>query len=366
MKAECIKEKLKEAVIQTERISGKNLSLPILESILIETGNNSLILKSTNLDIGIEVKIPAKVEKQGKTAVSGRLISNFLQILPEGENIKLELVSNNLSISTKRNSTLIKSFSADEFPIIPRIEKEEFFKIETGKFINGIKSVVYAASHSDIKPEISSVYIYIEENNLIFVSTDSYRLAEKKIDIKKEDNFSGTIIPVKNAIEIARVFENKSGLIEILFTKNQMSAVSEDIYFTSRVVGGVFPDYRQIIPKEKKTEVVVLKKDLTDAIKLATVFSDKSNQINIKILPGEKLFEISSRNQDKGESVNKIESILEGEDVDINLNAKYILDCLSNITEDSISIAFNSNTRPVVMKGVGDRSFIYLIMPMTK
>lgn len=371
MKVELSKEKLKEAVFQVGKVASKNLSLPILEAILIESKDNILQLKATNLDIGLEVEVPAKVEKPGSVAVPSYLLSGFIQMLDKDEIIKIENLNDNLSVSTKRNSTLIKSYPADEFPIIPRVEKEESFKIKASKFVLGVRSVSYSALVSDIKPEISSVYIYIDNGYLHFVSTDSSRLAEKRFDLGKNGNFSSSIIPIKNVNELVRILENHINNngdeeIELIFNKNQMSVVAEGLYFTSRVVGGIFPDYRQIVPKGSKTEIVVLKEELTDSIKLSTVFSDKFNQINIKVIPGDNLFEVSSRNQDKGESVTSVEATLEGEDIDMSFNAKFILECIQSIKEDSVLISLNGHQRPVIIRGVGDDTFMYLLMPMIK
>ncbi len=366
MKIDCSKEKLKEAVFQVGKISGKNLSLPILESILLEAKEKTLTLKATNLDIGLEVNISSRVEKPGSVAVPAYLLSGFLQMLDGDDTVKMESLNNNLSVSTKRNSTLIKSFPSDEFPLIPRIEKEESLKLSPFKLIEGIKSVSYSALVSDIKPEISSVYIYFDGGYLYFVSTDSSRLAEKRIDIGNTTGFSSSIIPIKNANELVRILENHNEDIELIFNKNQMSVVSSGLYFTSRVVGGIFPDYRQIIPKGKKTEVVILKEELIDSIKISNIFSDKFNQVNFKIIPSDSLFEVSSKNQDKGESVTRVDATLEGEEIDMSFNAKFILECLSSIKEDSVVITFNGHQRPVIIKPVGNDSFMYLLMPMIK
>lgn len=366
MKAECQKDKLKEAVFQVGKISGKNLSLPILECILLETKDKFIVLKATNLDIGLEVAVPAKVEKQGRVAVPGYLLSGFLQMLDRDEPIKIETINDNLSVSTSKNSTLIKSFPADEFPLIPRIEKEESLSLNASILVEGIKSVAHSALISDIKPEISSVYMYYDNNHIYFVSTDSSRLAEKRYEVKNGPKFSSAILPIKNANEIVRIFEGIQGEVELIFTKNQMSILVASLYFTSRVVGGIYPDYKQIVPKEKKTEVVVLKEDLADSIKISTIFSDKFNQVNFKISPAEELFEISSRNQDKGESVTKTDAVLEGEDVDISFNSKFVLDCLNSIKGDSVAMSFNGHQKPTIIRGVGDDSFMYLIMPMIR
>src|SRR3989338_6656200 len=212
MKVECTRDKFKECVMQVGKISARNLSLPILESIFIEAKDRVLILKATNLDIGMEVRMPAKVEKAGITTLPADILSAFLSGLTGDQLIKIELVNNNLSLSTARNSTIIKSLSADDFPIIPKIEEGSRFSIEAHKLVAGIKSVVYAAALSDMKPEISAVYIYTEGGDLIFAATDSFRLAEKKVQGQLKDTMS-IILPFKNANEIARIFEQKNDLL---------------------------------------------------------------------------------------------------------------------------------------------------------
>ena len=147
------------------------------------------------------------------------------------------------------------------------------FEIESKKLIDGIKSVYYSASFSDIKPEISSVFIYQENNDLVFVSTDSFRLAEKKIKMRNLEEIEGIIIPFKNIPEILRVIGGFLGIIRICFNKNQISFSFENTYLTSRIIDGVFPDYRQIIPKDIKTEATLLKQDLINALNLSNIFS---------------------------------------------------------------------------------------------
>ena len=365
MKVECGRDKLKNAVMSLERVTVKNPSLPVLQSILLETRDKSLILKATNLDVGLEITIPAKIEKNGSVALSGNVLGSFLSGLSSDETIKLDIINNNLLISTKRNSTVIKSYPIDDFPIIPKIEKENRFTIETEKLVSGIKSVVYASSLSDMKPEISSVYLYSDVGELIFVSTDSFRLSEKRFNLKVSGEEGVSIIlPYKNAIEAARIFEGSTEVLDVYFNKNQIFIVSPTIYFTSRVVSGVFPDYKQIIPKDKKSEVVVLKRDLVDSIKISNIFSDKFNKVNLKIIPSDSLFEISSKNQDKGESSTTLAATVEGEDVNVSLNAKYLLDCVPFIEGDSVHIVFNGNNKAIIIKGIGDKSFLYLVMPM--
>jgi len=365
MKLECEIEKIKNGILQVEKITGKNLTLPILSSILFIASNKSLKLRSTNLSLGIEIEIPAKIEKEGIVAVSGSTLAGIFSNIFQNENVYLESEDGNLLIKTKKSRIKLKGQIHDDFPTIPMVEGK-VFEIESKKLVEGIKSVYYSSSTSDIKPEISSVYMYSKEDNLIFVSTDSFRLAEKKVKIKGLDEIPGILIPFKNISEILRIFGEIQDVVRVCFNKNQISFSSDGIYLTSRIINGVFPDYGQIIPKEFKVEAVVLKQDLLNALKLSNIFSDKFNQINLLIKPKEKIFELSSQNNDVGENKTYLDAVVKGEEISLGFNYKYFLDCLQSINTDSISIRLNQSSKPMVISGNSDNSFTYLIMPMNR
>ncbi len=365
MKLECSINKIKNALITVERVTGKNLTLPVLGSILWVATNKTLKLRSTNLSLGIEVDVPAKIEKEGTIAIRGDILSSLFSIFTGDGNVSFELINNNLLVKTKFNNILLKSTPYEDFPTIPVITGEELV-IPVKKFIEGLKSVYYSASVSEIKPEIGSIYIYPQEDLLIFVSTDSFRLAEKKIKIKQKLSFPGILIPFKNATEIIKVFDSADEDVKITLQKNQISFKTTNIYLTSRVVDGSFPDYKQIIPKNSSTEAVVLKQDFISSLKVSNIFSDKFNQITITVKPGEKVFEIEAKNIDIGENTTLMSGALSGENVSANFNYKYILDCFQSITADSLNLQLNGNNRPMIINPVGDSSFMYLVMPMNR
>jgi DNA polymerase-3 subunit beta len=364
MKVNCSKEKLEEAVFIAEKITGKNLTLPVLKGILLETENNSLKISSTNLDLGIEIKIPAKISKDGKVVVPGGILNNFLSNTQENE-ISLEQKKENLSISTKSNNTLIKTFPKEDFPSIPLIKDNEPIKIEARKFVDGLKSVWFSASNSSMKPELSSIYIHQKGGNIVFVATDSFRLAEKTITSKAKD-FSSILIPVRNIGDIIRVLEGSGGEVEVSLNKNQVSFAFDNTYLTSRIIDGIFPDYKQIIPKETKTEAISLKEDLLNNLKIANIFSDKFNQTLFKIFPSKKKFILESKNLDIGENKGEVRASLEGDDIEIGFNYKYVMDAFQSINSDSISLALAGAGKPMIIKGVSDNTFLYIVMPMNR
>ncbi|MEI6843614.1 MAG: DNA polymerase III subunit beta [bacterium] len=366
MNIECIKEKLSYALSKAEKITGKNITLPILSCVLLEANNSTLTIKATNLDLGIEINIPVKVIKPGMVAVSGSVLNNFISNISNDKNIILEEVGGNIKVSTKHSQSLIKAFPTDDFPSIPKVSKENQFKMNVGDLTKGFKSVAYSASVSTIRPTLSSIMMYPEEETVIFVATDSFRLAEKKVKVKKHKDFGQILIPFKNVSEIIRVFEDIKDEVDVVLNKNQIALEYDGIYLTSRVIDGTFPDYKQIIPKEIKTEVVLLKQDLVSALKISNIFSDKFSQVVFTISPKEKIFKIATKNMDVGENISNLDAVLKGDDITVSFNYKYIIDCFQSIDSDSISLNFSDMNRPMVVTGVGDKSFTYLVMPMNK
>src|SRR3989344_2468414 len=148
MKLECNIEEIKNRISQTERITGKNLTLPVLNSILLVASGKTLKFRSTNLSLGIEIEIPAKIEKEGILAVSGSVLNNTFLNFFQNESVKLEGVDGNLLIQTKKSKIKLKGQPHEDFPTIPRVVGKDF-DVESKKLIDGIKSVYYSASISD-------------------------------------------------------------------------------------------------------------------------------------------------------------------------------------------------------------------------
>lgn len=365
MNIECVKEKLVYALSKAERITSKNITLPVLSCFLLEAKNSSLTIRATNLDLGIEINIPVKVIKPGKVAVSGTILNNFISSIND-KNIILEETSGNLKIKTTHSESVLKAFSTDDFPNIPKISNGKNFTFNAQGLVKGFKSVMYSASSSSIRPVLSSVMIHSEGDEVVFVATDSFRLSEKKISAKKHKEFNQILVPFKNSVEIIRVIEDIKEDLEVSLNENQISFSYGDLYLTSRVIDGTFPDYKQIIPKETKTEVTLLKQDFLNSLRISNIFSDKFSQVVFTITPKDKNFKITTKNIDVGENVNNIEAVIKGDSMTISFNYKYIMDCFQSIDNDSVTLYFSDLNKPMIIKGVGDKSFLYLVMPMNK
>src|SRR3989344_233332 len=285
MKLEIFKTKLHWALGAAERVTGKNLSLPALGFIKLEAQKRGLAIRATNLDLGVEIVLPAKIEQEGEALISGSILVNFLSHLTRDDKVKLELVNNNLIITSTHTKSVLTTQSTEDFPSIPKLtDATGGFKLLARRLLDGLRAVVYAASFSDIKPEIASVYLYQDRGDLVLVATDSFRLAEKRLIMEpKITGDAKLILPIKNLGEIMRILDGEEGEVEIAFNQHQVTLTTAQVYLTSRLVDGVFPDYRQIMPAEAKTTLTALKNDLADSFKLATVFTYKLNQITLRL-----------------------------------------------------------------------------------
>lgn len=368
MKIEINFQKLKEAIQLIERVAGKHMTLPVLSCILIDVNKNTAVFKATNLDVGIEVGIPVKSSEDGIIAVPAHIISSFVsQIYDQNQIVRLDTAAGNLTISAGKSRGTIKTVPPEDFPTIPHVIGGQEVSLSAELFVKGLKSVWYSSSVSSVKPELSSVYIYRDGDFLVFAATDSFRLAEKKIKVPMVSKLNDILIPFRNIPDIMRVLEAMGENVAVVMNKNLISFKAMDIYIVSRVIDGVFPDYRQIIPKGYVTEAVILKQDLMNALKISNIFSDKFNQIHMTIDPKGKLFQIQTKNNDVGENVTAVDAALTGDKVEINFNYKYISDCFQSIDADSVSLQLGGMNRPMVIRPVsGDQTFMYLAMPMNR
>ncbi len=366
MKLECNKSKIESVIQKTTRLANKHLTLPVLACVYLDVLNdNRLIVKSTNLDIGVEMEVKVKTIEKGIIAVPANILLGVLSSIKENDLI-FESKENNLKISSNKNSVVIKCLPHEDFPSIPKLKDEKIIKINCHDLISGFKSVWYSASNSNIKPELASVYIYKGDNNLVFVSTDSFRLAEKKINTKTSIDFPQTLIPYRNVSEIIKLFEDYNGDIDIIFEKNQAAFIIEGMYLVSRLIDGSFPDYKQIIPKTFSTTATILKDDLMNSIKTSNIFSDALNQVKLKVDVKNKSLDIESKNNDIGESKESISASASGENIELNFNSKYIMDCTQSIPSDSLTLNFGGAGKPLAINGASDKSFLYIVMPMNR
>jgi len=360
----CLQENFKKVLNIAERIIGRSLTLPILNNILLSTEKNKLKISSTNLEIGINCWLSGKIEKEGSITVPAKLISSFVNNLPN-KKILLKTKNNQLEVKCENYKSVINSLSSDDFPIIPKITENPLIKIKGSVLKNNFAQVVDMVSFSESRPEISGVYMEFNNNSIKLAATDSFRLAEKNIEINdKKLNKQFIIIPQKTVQELIRILGEDDIDVDIILSHNQVLFDLGDVQIISRLIDGQYPDYQQIIPDKFITQVVVNKAELINNIKIASLFSEKNNNINFSIKPDKSIIEVSAKSGDIGENKSQLEAKIEGKGLDIILNSRYFLDGLNNIFSDKVIIGLNADTKPVVVRPFGDINYTYVIMPI--
>lgn len=365
MKILCAQEHIRTALSKADRLTGSHTTLPVLAGVHITAKEGKVVVRATNLDVGVEITVPAKVEKEGVVVIPSRILVGVISSL-KGDTVTLEEVKGNVRISTERSKTLVKTLPNDEFPSLPHIDGKNSFSIKTDDLADGFRSVAYAASTSTVKPELASVLMYGEQGAVVFVATDSFRLAERKINVGQGAEFDRILIPSKNIVDMVRVFEDVEGMLTVTFNENQIMLEMDGVYLTSRLIDSTFPDYKQIIPKSATTNVTILKTDLLDTLKKTHLFAGKFNQVNFSIDPKNKMFKVSSQSADVGEHTDVVDATIEGDALDINFNYRYILESLQSFTTDSLHLELSGAGRPMVLKSVPESGFLYLVMPMNR
>lgn len=369
MRIECSKENLIDTISLAEKTTGKNLTLPVLGCLLLDGMEDGVLkIRATNIDLGIEIRVPAKVIEKGIVVVPGNILQNVVTSLYDSNIVTFLVDGANLVVSTPKSKTRIKSLLSDDFPTLPEVKKTDTtFQIQTEEFLRGMQTVWYSASTTSIKQELASVYVYTYDKKIFFVATDSFRLAEKTLASTKNVDFEPILVPIRNVSEIIKVFEYLGNQeVSVHVNTNQIIFVSDTVYLTSRLIDGTFPDYKQIIPKSFSTELVMLKQDLASVLKKINIFSDKSHQVQFDISPSKKKIVLKAQNKDIGETTETLDAAVTGDDLSISFNHKYIGDALQSINSDSVSLSFTGLGKPMVIRGVSDNSFLCLVMPMNK
>jgi len=367
MKITCVLDKLKTAVSKTEKITTKKASLSVLECLLLEVVNNTLYVRATNLEIGIEITVPVKVEEAGRVAVPADVLSQYLSHLPGDDSVELSYNKKTLTISSESSTTEIKTRDDEEFPSIPSVDSKNQTEIPTKQLTAGFKSVWYAASPSNMKPELSSVYMYNQENTLFFAATDSFRLAEKTISDTDINDLS-ILIPHRNVAEIIRILTNVDTTATITVGENQVTITTENIYISSRLIDGSFPDYKKIIPDTSEVTVTVPTEKFSNSLRISDIFSDKFNQLTLTTDPTKGRLSLTTSNTDIGENTTHIPVSLDGEEdgeeITVQFNHRYITDVFQSIESTEIELSL-STSAPMIIRPAGDKTFQYLVMPMS-
>jgi len=363
MKLTLLAENLqKKLPLVTHAISSRS-QLPILAHVLLETKEDSLYISATDLEIGIEVKIPAEIEEEGATTIPAKLFLELVTTLP-AEKITLSTTEGTLEVTGKRVRSVLQTTPREEFPALYEELGEELFSFGKGELQNVFKKIVFASSIEATRPALSGVLLKEEPEGITVVATDGYRLSLDHFSAKTSQHINtSVIIPAKVMKEAIGLKEEEGVKLYISRHSNQVAFVQEESLLIGRLIEAEFPNYQKIIPSDSSTTVAFDKESLLKAVKACSIFARETANI-IKFSIFKDKIVVSAKTPSLGENTVEVDAVLKGEENEIAFNARYILEALTNIDAEEMVFEMSGPLNAGVFKIANNTTFLHLIMPI--
>ncbi len=366
MKLTILQQDLLPALSSVSRSCGVRSTLPVLANILLEAEGNTLKLSATNLEIGVVKSVKAKITEAGSVSVPAKTLLEIVSSLPQ-ESIEIHSSEDQLKIATSKFSGTLNGISSNEFPSIP-LSSENTVQVETKAIKEGLPSISFAAASDEGRPILTGILTEIKKNTLELVATDGFRLAHKTTTLSgKEEVSFRSLIPRRTFEEVVRLINEEPELecIEIATSENQNQMIFKlnQTLVSSRLIEGQFPAWDKIIPTEFKNRVMVDRAELLKAVKLASVFAkDSANVVKVQTLP--KGLKLTSEAKELGTQESELEASVEGEELMVAFNSRYMVDALSNCSASQVALEFSGNLSATLIKPIGEEGLEYVIMPV--
>lgn len=367
MKFTVLQSNFIKALNQVGRVVGARTTLPVLGNVLIFADKGKIKLAATDLEVAITSYAPGKIDEPGQLTVPARLLTDFVANNRD-ESIDFETKKdseNVLRLKSKHYKANITGISAEEFPTIPDLPDEYFAEIKNSDFSDSIKKVAIAPANDETRPVLAGIYFHFSDNNLTLAATDSFRLAEKKLELEQKIEEKKFIVPGRTMNEILRLMTGgeAGGNIRISSAENQIAFKIGDTEVVSRLIEGAFPNYSQIIPSATKIKISVDYSEFVAAVKMSSLFA-KNSANNIRIGTGESEVSISSIASEAGDATSKVSAEVSGGEIKIAFNVRYVLDVLQVIPQDKVILEFNDDQSAGVIRSGKDKSYTYIVMPL--
>lgn len=376
MKIQLQTDILQKKLLFVNRAISTKSQLPILLHLLLETKENTLQISATDLEIGIQVSIPAVIEEEGSITVPAKMFSELIASLPV-EKITLQVVNNQLEVTSKKTKTMFQTSKKDDFPKLFEEKGEEIATIKNSVLKESLSAVVFAASFDAVKPALTGVLISKElhdaRQSFLLVATDGYRLSLKKTlseDVIQKTNEQqdkldkGILVPARVLREVLGIKDDDKQIVICISAKsNQILFYNDDTLLVGRLIEANFPNYEKIIPQDYETQGFFDREELQKAVKICSIFARETANIVKLSLKKDKII-VSANTPSVGENTVEVEARIKGEENEIAFNAKYLLDLCSNTDKNNMMIEMTGPLNPGVFKIENDESFLHIIMPI--
>ena len=360
----CQKTKLVERLTNVQRAVSTKSNLAALEGVYIETEENQTVkIKSYNMELGIETNIPATIKEPGKIILNAKLFTDIIRKLPE-EQITIETRSNlNTVIKSGKSKFNLMGIDPEEFPSFPNIETPETITIPVNIIKSMIKQTLFAVSDSEDKPIHTGTLFEIKNQEIKLVSVDGYRLALRKENIAQDTELK-FVVPGKTLNEILKLLpENEEKQLIISIGMRNIAFKTDDYFIISRLLEGEFLDYKESIPNKFTTKAEIKTRELIDAIERVSLLITDNLRSSVKCLFGTNQIKISCTTT-VGNADDEISAEITGENVEIGVNNRYIIDALKNAETDEVIMELNGSLSPIKIVPKNNDVFLFLVLPV--
>ena len=357
---------LNHAVQTVQKAIATKTPMPILTGIYLSAKNNQLELQATNYEIGISCTMDAIVEEPGDIVLSGRYFQELVRKLP-GENIEIcsSLEDRTIKITSNQAQFNLLSLPAEEFPVLNSPTSDTILTVKDNILRELIKKTVFACANDESKPIFTGALLEIDQHNITMAATNTHRIAIKKDQIGHNVSTVKMIIPSKILNELARIMISDIPMdVTIYYQKNHVSFAFDNIYILSRLIEGNFPDYNKVIPPSFATLITITTDDFMDAVERVSLLARDTDYNIIKLAFKNDCVIITSNNPDVGKACETVPATMQGNEIEIAFNAKYVTDILKNITSDKLIFSLNTPLSPASIKPIDDETYNYIITPV--
>lgn len=361
MKAVILPENIINYLPLINKVLPSHSQVPILSSILLQASENGFFIRATDFEIGVEIKIPAKIDTEGKVAIPGKEFLEVINSFPK-DKIEISLVQDSLTIKCRENKVTFNTIPTEEFPALFKTKGDEVVSFKREEFFDIFSYLSFSVAQDESRPQLTGVLLDTKDNGVDFVATDGYRMSVKKMNKKLKNLTDPIIISAKLINEILSLRDTSDIRIFVNKAENQIIFEIGVVVLVGRMIEGKFPDYEKVLPKEALATIVLERDSLLQNVKLASVFAkDTSNVVKIEVK--DDFLKLLSRTQGVGEGEFVSECKKEGEDVSVSLNVRYLHDLLKNISEKELTLKLNSPSEPAVFE-IKKKEFLHVIMPV--
>lgn len=367
----CLQENLSKGLGVVGRAVATRTTLPITNNVLLTTEGSRLKLSATNLEIAISCWIGAMVEKEGAITVPARLLTEFVNSLPN-DKIDIKLIERILELKCARFEARISGIDASDFPPVPQIGQGVTYEIQPEVLRTAIGHVVFATASEDTRPVLTGVCCEFEGDTMTLAAADGFRLAVYKAPMIRAGEERGEIIiPGRTLTELARLLSDQDEPVEIAVNTNRSQVLFhlKDIEIVSQLIQGTFPNYKQLIPQSYTTRAIVSTPEFLRATKTASIFArDGSGIVRLQIAPASEQEQakvsISASSEQLGDDIGEVDAQVEGESAKIAFNGRYILDVVNVLRDGELALETTTSSSPGVIRPIGSDNYIHIVMPM--